>query len=109
MKIASVLLKKSSGAMTRIGPKHQVTIPKEIFGELGLEVGDYLEVRTRTDTITMVPKKLIPKDQAWFYAPEWQKKEMEADEDIARGDVDGPFDSSKDLGRYLRSLKKKSP
>lgn len=102
------MLFMKTSSMTRIGPKHQVTIPKEVFGELGLQVGDYLEVRAKTDIITMAPKKLIPKDQAWFYTPEWQKKEREADEDIARGDVDGPFDSSKDLSGYLRGLKKKS-
>ena len=26
-------------------------------------------------------------DQAWFWTPEWQAKEREADEAIARGDV----------------------
>jgi len=30
---------------------------------------------------------LIPKDQLWFWTPEWQKKEREADEDIAQGRV----------------------
>jgi len=28
----------------------------------------------------MVPAKVVPKDQAWFYTPEWQQKEREADE-----------------------------
>lgn len=107
MKTAPVLLKKSSGAMTRIGPKHQVTIPKEVFGELGLEVGDYLEVRARVDTITMVPKKLIPKDRAWFYTPEWQKKEMEADEAIAQGKVSGPFSSANGLFEHLKKRTKR--
>lgn len=91
--------------MTRIGPKHQVTIPKEVFGELGLQVGDYLEVTAKTDIITMAPKKLIPKDQAWFYTPEWQKKEMEADEAIAQGKVNGPFSSANE---FLLHLKKRT-
>ena len=97
---------KSVNALTRIGPKHQITIPKEIFQNLHLEIGDYLEVQVRDNFITMMPKKLISKDQDWFYTPEWQKKEREADEDIARGDLDGPFDSAKDLTAYLRGLKK---
>jgi bifunctional DNA-binding transcriptional regulator/antitoxin component of YhaV-PrlF toxin-antitoxin module len=29
-------------SITRIGPKHQITIPKDIFKELKLEVGDFL-------------------------------------------------------------------
>ncbi|HEV2374865.1 MAG TPA: hypothetical protein VGS19_22240 [Streptosporangiaceae bacterium] len=28
---------------------------------------------------------LIPGDQAWFWAPEWQAKEAEADHEIANG------------------------
>ena len=96
---------------TRVGPKHQVTIPKEVFERLKLEVGDYLDVQVRGSTIAMVPAKLIPKDQAWFYAPEWQKKEREADEAIARGEVSGPFSSAKEmlghLGKRARRRRKR--
>lgn len=59
-------------SLTKIGPKHQVTIPEEVFEDLKLEVGDYLDVQVKGAIITMVPKKLIPKEQAWFYTPEWQ-------------------------------------
>jgi hypothetical protein len=31
--------------ITRISPKHQITIPKETFEKLRLEVRDYLEVQ----------------------------------------------------------------
>ena len=34
----------------------------------------------------MIPASLIPKDQLWFWTPEWQKKEREVDEALARGD-----------------------
>ena len=95
-------------ATTKIGPKHQITIPKKVFEELGLDAGDYLEVAVKENQILMFPQKLIPKDQAWFYTPEWQVKERKADRDIARGNLDGPFDSVKDLTAYLQGLKKKS-
>lgn len=88
--------------LTKIGPKHQVTIPKAVFERLELGVGDYLDVQVKGATITMAPQKLIPKDQAWFYTPEWQRKEREADEAIARGDVSGPFSSAKELIKHLR-------
>ncbi|MBI4531884.1 MAG: AbrB/MazE/SpoVT family DNA-binding domain-containing protein [Candidatus Latescibacteria bacterium] len=88
-------------AATKIGPKHQVTIPKEVFERLHLEVGEYLDVEVKEDRILMVPKKLIPKDQAWFYTPEWQAKEREADEAIARGEVSGPFSSIEALKTHL--------
>ncbi|MDP2664834.1 MAG: AbrB/MazE/SpoVT family DNA-binding domain-containing protein [bacterium] len=93
--------------ITRIGPKHQVTIPKEVFRDAGLDVGDYLSVRAKDNFITMTPKKLISKDQAWFYTPEWQAKEREADKDIVRGQVSGPFSSATELLAHLKKLKMK--
>jgi bifunctional DNA-binding transcriptional regulator/antitoxin component of YhaV-PrlF toxin-antitoxin module len=99
--------KELYSTITRVGPKHQITIPNTVFRDAGLEVGDYLEVRIKEGLVTMAPKKLISKDQAWFYTPEWQAKEREADEDIAKGNLDGPFDSAKELVAYLRGLKKK--
>ena len=97
-------------SMTKIGPKHQVTIPKEVFDKLELQVGEYVEIQARGTVITIVPAKVIPKDQAWFYTPEWQAKERETDQDIAHGKVSGPFVSAKDLIDHLekkRSRKKR--
>ena len=103
-----ISVKKSFyGQITRVGPKHQVTIPKEVFRDAGLDVGDYLEVKTQDRLITMTPKKLISKDQAWFYTPEWQAKEREADEAIAQGQVSGPFSTATELLSHLKKLKKK--
>lgn len=88
--------------IARIGPKHQVTIPQEVFENLHLEVGDYLDVQATESAILMVPKKLIPKDQAWFYTEEWQEKEREADEAIRCGEVSGPFSTAEELIAHLR-------
>lgn len=91
----------------RIGPKHQVTIPAEVFKELRLKVGDFLGAKIRNSEIVFRPKKLIPKDQAWFWTKEWQKKEREADGDIRSGRLSGPFTDAKDLIAHLNGLKKK--
>jgi len=64
-------------------------------------------VQVKGTSITMVPKKLIPKDDAWFCTPEWQRKEHEADEAIARGDVSGPFSSPRELIKHLRKKGKR--
>jgi len=87
---------------TRISPKHQITIPKEVFEKLHLEVGDILEVDMTEEGLLLIPKKLISKDQAWFWTKEWQKKEKEADAAISRGEVSGPFENTKELIRHLR-------
>lgn len=89
---------------TRIGPKHQITIPKDIFEALQLEIGDFLNAHIEDNTIVLVPQKLIPKDQAWFWTKEWQKSEREADEAILKGDLVGPFSNIKDA---LKALKNK--
>jgi antitoxin MazE len=94
-------------SLTKVGPKHQVTIPKEVFERLRLEIGDYLDVRIKGTTITMAPARIVPKDQAWFYTKEWQQKEREADEDIALRKLRGPFASADALIKDLNRLRKR--
>ncbi len=89
--------------LTKVGKRHQVTIPKEIFERLKLKEGDHLEVVDKDNTIVFIPSKVIPKDQEWFYTKEWQDKEREADEDIAKGNISGPFDNAEDLLKSLKS------
>lgn len=90
-------------ATTRISPKRQITIPMEIFKALRLDVGDYLDAKTDNGLIVLTPKKLIPKDQEWFWTKEWQAKEREAEGDIRAGRVSGPFTSGKELVKSLKS------
>jgi len=88
--------------MVRIGPKHQITIPAEIFTRLSLGVGDLLEVEAGDDAIVLMPRKLVPKDQAWFWTKRWQAMERAAQKDLESGRVtEAP--SMKEL---LRKLKK---
>ncbi|MFQ5796537.1 MAG: AbrB/MazE/SpoVT family DNA-binding domain-containing protein [Candidatus Bipolaricaulia bacterium] len=87
----------------KIGLKHQITIPAEIFKKLNLEVGDFVEIQIKDKHIILIPQKLIPKDQAWFWTKEWQAKEREADEAIREGRVHGPFDNVEDLIKDLES------
>jgi AbrB family looped-hinge helix DNA binding protein len=91
---------------TKIGPKHQVTIPREIFSKLDLSVGDYLEFELRDRSAQVTPKKLIPKDNAWFHSPEWQNKEREADRAIRTGDTSGPFTTASALLKHLKKTKR---
>jgi hypothetical protein len=65
-------------------------------------VGDFLEVDVTEEGLLLVPKKLISKDQVWFWTKEWQQKEKEADEAIAKGQVSGPFKSAPELIRHLK-------
>jgi antitoxin MazE len=86
----------------RLGAKNQVTIPHRISKALRLKKGDHVLMRLVGRRVEMVPASLIPKDQLWFWTPEWQKKEREADEDIAQGRVK-EFASVDELIKDLRS------
>jgi len=88
--------------ITRVSPKHQITIPKEAFEKLHLEVGDFLEVNVTEDGLLLIPKKLVSKDQVWFWTKEWQEKEKEADEAISKGELSGPCENADELIRHLR-------
>jgi AbrB family looped-hinge helix DNA binding protein len=86
----------------RMGAKNQITIPHRISKALRLKKGDHMLVRMVGKTVELVPATIIPRDQRWFWTPEWQKKERKADEDIAEGRVK-EFASVDELIKDLRS------
>ena len=75
-------------AKTIIRGKGQVTIPASIRRAASLEEGDPIEVELVEDGILLRPRKVIDPTQAWFWTPEWQAGEREADEDIAAGRIE---------------------
>jgi AbrB family looped-hinge helix DNA binding protein len=84
----------------RFKKKSQVTIPKEFVEALNLKEGDNLQCRLEDGKIVIVPMISVPKDQAWFWSEEWQKEEMEAEEEIKAGRLKS-FDN---IGDLLKSL-----
>lgn len=57
----------------KIGPKHQITIPKKVFEALQLEVGDILEVKVSNGKGIFVPKRITEKAPAAKLTPRQQK------------------------------------
>lgn len=62
-----------------------VTIPEAIRQELDLHEGDHLVATVEDGRLVLIPASVIPDDQVWFWTPEWQAKEAEADREIAEG------------------------
>ncbi|HEV8574232.1 MAG TPA: AbrB/MazE/SpoVT family DNA-binding domain-containing protein [Dehalococcoidia bacterium] len=87
--------------LTKVTRNFQVSIPKEIRDRLHIEEGDLIEVAERDGEIVMTLKRLIDADQAWFWTPEWQAGEREADEDIKAGRVPGPFKSIEEMKKHF--------
>ena len=73
--------------LRKLGQNYQFALPKEIARTLHLQVNDYLEVHIEGNKVIIEPQMVIPRDQAYFYTPEWQKEEKEADRDIREGRV----------------------
>jgi len=88
--------------LVKVGARHQVTIPKEIVKKLRLKSGDYVEVTLEDSKVVIVPKAIVDREDAWFWSKEWQEKEREADEALAKGDYK-EFDNVEDLIRDLHS------
>ena len=82
----------------KIGTSRQVVIPKKIHDEIGLTPGDYLEVELQDGKVVLTPKTLVDK--------QIKDRLKEGLEDIKRGRIHGPFDSTKDMVRSLRKGKK---
>lgn len=59
--------------LTIIGPKHQITIPKQVFERLRLQVRDYLEAEVEGQKIVLTPKRLVAKAPTMKLAPAEQR------------------------------------
>ena len=78
----------------------QITLPAGIRKAVRLEDGDILDCEVRDGQIVLTPKKLVDKRDVWFWSPEWQRAEAEAQEDIESGNVK-EFESVDDLLAHL--------
>jgi antitoxin MazE len=88
----------------KISAKRQISLPKKIMAALNLKPGDEIEFQLKGNSVRLVPIRTIkvPREQAWFWTPEWQTKEMEAEEDLRSGEYKD-FENVKDLLKDLHS------
>jgi hypothetical protein len=64
-----------------------ITLPKEI--RQGFTEDTVLKaVLLDNGVIELRPVVIVDQSQAWFWSPQWQQMEREADEDIAAGRVE---------------------
>ena len=90
--------------MTRVTlrAKGQLTLPDDIRKAAHLESGDLLEAEITPDGILLRPQKLIDATQAWFWTPEWQAGERNADQDAVSGRSEA-FESGDEFIDALRA------
>jgi len=88
---------------TTIEAEGRITIPPGIREAAHLRENDAFEVELTPDGILLRPHRTIDPAQAWFWTPEWQTGEREADEDKAAGRFTR-YESGED---FLESLKRR--
>jgi len=87
----------------KVRKKHQITLPAAIREAAGVYEGDFLTVEVQEDrTILLRPKRLVDADEAFFYTPEWQATEREADEDIQMGRLSEPMSAEETITELHR-------
>ena len=74
-------------AYSKVTRHGQITLPASVRKELGVEEGDLVEIEVIDDKAVLMLKKLVDKNQAYFWTKRWQEGEREADEDIRAGRV----------------------
>jgi AbrB family looped-hinge helix DNA binding protein len=99
--------KKEVRKMPLIKVKHnyQITIPNSLRKTLNIVVGDYLEAERQNGDLVLKPVKLVHPDQAYFFTKEWQKGEGQADKDLKKRAVLGPYDKLDDALKALKKAK----
>jgi len=94
--------------LIQVRKKAQVTLPQSVRQSLNIEEGDFLDVRVKDGEIVLRVKKLVDKEQAWFWTKRWQQGEAEVEDDIRDGRVHS-FDSAKEAVAFLHKRMKRSP
>ena len=87
----------------RVRKKYQITLPSAIREAAGVYEGDFLIAEVQEDrTILLRPSRLVDADEAFFYTPEWQAAEREADEDIRLGRLSEPMSAEETIAELHR-------
>lgn len=84
-----------------ITSRGQVTIPKALREKHGLQPGTPIAFEERDGELVLRAADRDP-DQAWFWTPEWQAGEREADEDIRQGRVSRAYEDVEELIADMR-------
>jgi AbrB family looped-hinge helix DNA binding protein len=81
-------------AVTKIGPKFQVVIPKKVREQAKLSVGDFVETTATKDGVLIRPKAVVDRDV--------KSALEEAMADVRAGRVSKPFKTVREFVRLAK-------
>ncbi len=90
----------------KIGQRRQVVIPKEIFNTLGLQTGDFVEVRENRGSVVIRPKKLVDADDV--LTPKEEAMVRKGERQIRRGEYVTLENLEHELDRLAFKRRRKS-
>jgi AbrB family looped-hinge helix DNA binding protein len=105
-KLSSLLLKGGIMTISRLGQRRQVVIPKEVCAELGLEEGDFLEVRSSKGAVVIKRKKPVDPDD--ILTAEEAALVRKGEQQLARGESITLDDLERALDRKPRKRSRKT-
>ena len=82
-------------ALTKVGPRFQITIPKAARNQVGLKIGDLVEASVAPGGIMLRPKMVVDRN------PRVEEMLREAENDIAAGRLHGPYTTATDAVQSL--------
>lgn len=80
--------------LVQVRKKSQITLPLSVRRQLGIEDGDLVDVRVHEGEIILRLKKLVDKEQSYFWSRRWQQGEAAVEADAAAGRVHEFTDAS---------------
>jgi bifunctional DNA-binding transcriptional regulator/antitoxin component of YhaV-PrlF toxin-antitoxin module len=90
-------------AITKVGPKYQVTTPQGVRTAVGLEAGGLVQASVGADGAIVLRRQLLVD-----YDRELEKQLKAAQADVKAGRVLGPFDTARDAVRALKTWKRRA-
>ncbi len=94
--------------LIQVRRKAQVTLPQSVRQALNIEEGDFLAVKVKDGEIVLRVKKLVDKEQAWFWTQRWQEGEREAEEDIRAGRIHSFNDAKESIAFLHKRARRRS-
>ena len=96
-------------ALVRVGARHQVVIPRDVFSRLGLSPGDYVDVSVRNNEAVIKRKRIVDDFPATEepIGPKRRATLKRSMREVAKGKVHGPFETPEQLKGFLDKLKRK--
>ncbi len=92
--------------VSKLGQRRQVVIPKDICEDLGLEIGDFVEVTHVKGTVVIKPKKLV--DAEDVLTPEEAKIVRKGEAQLRRGQYITLEDLEHELDRPAGTRRRKT-